>query len=177
MAFPLVLKAPPLAGMLQAVDRFLLACTFSRASTRKRPPSRRLELMTGGSRSCISKVEVLKMRSPLPFTFLLAVTITAGAAQQAGRHGAPRFDPPTVTTATEAVYPLQSVASGTVVLEVTLDNGGKIAGVRGIPSLTESAEQAVQGWKFQPARLNGKPVPSTVPVAFSFVPPNVGPRG
>jgi hypothetical protein len=57
------------------------------------------------------------MRSPLPFTFLLAVTITAGAAQQAGRHGAPRFDPPTVTTATEAVYPLQSVASGTVVLE------------------------------------------------------------
>ena len=120
------------------------------------------------------------MRSPLPFTFLLAVTITAGAAQQAGRHGTPQFDPPTVTTVTEAVYPLQSVASGTVVLEVTLNNGGKIAGVRvvrGLPSLTELAEQAVQGWRFQPARLNGKPVPSKVPVAFSFVPPNVGPRG
>lgn len=120
------------------------------------------------------------MRSPLPFTFLLAMTITAGPAQQAGRHGTPRFDPPTVTTVTEAVYPLQSIASGTVVLEVSLDDGGKITDVRvvrGIPSLTESAEQAVQGWKFQPARLNGKPVSSKVPVAFSFVPPNVGPRG
>jgi TonB family protein len=135
--------------------------------------------MTAGSTSCINKVEVLKMRSPLPFAFLLALTITAGAAQQAGNHGAPRFDPPTVTTVTEAIYPPQSVAWGTVVLEVSLDNGGKITDVRvvrGIPSLTESAEQAVQGWKFQPARLNGKPVPSKVPVAFSFVPPNVGPR-
>jgi TonB family protein len=65
------------------------------------------------------------------------------------------------------------------VLEVSLDDTGKIADVRvvrGIPALTQPAERSVQQWKFQPAKLEGKAVPSKVPVAFSFVPPNVGPR-
>jgi len=74
---------------------------------------------------------------------------------------------------------LQSVASGTVVLEVALDEAGKISDVRvvrGIASLTEPAERSVRQWKFRPAKMDGKPLPSKIPVAFSFVPPNVGPR-
>jgi TonB family protein len=84
-----------------------------------------------------------------------------------------------VISAVEAVYPLQSVATGTVVLEVSLDEVGKITDVRvvrGIASLTEPAEPSVRQWKFQPAEFDGEPASSKIVVAFSFVPPNVGPR-
>ncbi len=90
-----------------------------------------------------------------------------------------QFDPPTVVSSAEAIYPLQSIASGTVVLEVSLDESGAIADVRvvhGIASLTEPAECSIRQWKFEPARLNGETIRSKMAVAFSFIPPNVGPR-
>jgi TonB family protein len=54
---------------------------------------------------------------------------------------------------------------------VTLDESGSVRDVRvlrDIPSLTEPAKEAVRKWRFEPARLNGKPVESRLPVAFSF---------
>ncbi len=119
------------------------------------------------------------MRTLLALTCIVAMAVGIGAAQQGEKQTRRCFDPPSVVTAAEAVYPLQSVASGTVVLEVSLDDDGKITDirvVRGIASLTESAERSVQQWKFQAAKLDGKPVLSKIAVAFSFVPPNVGPR-
>lgn len=109
----------------------------------------------------------------------LGLLASAGFAQQVDKQGRRHFVPPSVVTATEAVYPLHSVVSGTVVLEVSLDTVGKITDirvVRGIASLTEPAEQSVRQWTFQAASLDGKPVSSKIVVAFSFVPPNVGPR-
>lgn len=119
------------------------------------------------------------MRSLLVWVCLLGLVVTIAAAQEQLEQQPPRFDPPTVVSAAEAIYPLQSIAWGTVVLEVSLDDTGKITDVRvvrGIPSLTEPAVRSARQWKFQPAKLDGKPIPSKVPVAFSFVPPNVGPR-
>jgi periplasmic protein TonB len=119
------------------------------------------------------------MRIFLIWAFMLVTATEIGIPQQRAEQALPPFDPPTVTKVAEAVYPLQSVVSGTVVLEVSLDDTGKIADVRvvrGIPVLTEPAERSVRQWKFQPAKLDGKAVASKVPVAFSFVPPNVGPR-
>jgi TonB family protein len=115
------------------------------------------------------------------FALLCLCGLFAGlrAVQEQKKAETVQFDPPTVATSVEALYPLQSVASGTVVLEVVLDDSGAIIDVRvvhGIPSLTEPAERSVRQWKFQPARLNGKRIPSKIAVAFSFVPPNVGPR-
>ncbi len=118
------------------------------------------------------------MRSALIWIGIVGLSVGLGTVQE-NKPEAPRFDPPAVMSAAEAIYPLQSVASGTVVLEVSLDDTGKIIDVRvvrGIPSRTEPAERSVQKWKFQPALLNGKPVQSKMVVAFSFVPPNVGPR-
>ncbi len=92
---------------------------------------------------------------------------------------APSYKPPQVLSAVDAAYPVNSVAFGTVVLEVELDAAGKIARVkvvRDIPPLTASAEQAVRQWKFRPARLDGRPVPSSLPVAFTFVRPDLWPR-
>lgn len=89
-----------------------------------------------------------------------------------------RFDPPSVTSTAQALYPPHSVASGTVILEVGLDTEGKISDVRvvhDIPSLTESAQQSLRQWKFQPAILDGGPVKSKVTVAFTFSSANLGP--
>jgi hypothetical protein len=119
------------------------------------------------------------MRTVLPWICVLMVAAALGDAQQEVKQARRRFDPPSVVTATEAIYPLQSVASGTVVLEGSLDDAAKITDirvVRGVASLTEPAERSVQEWTFQAAKLDGKPVSSKIVVAFSFVPPNVGPR-
>ena len=119
------------------------------------------------------------MRPVLICICFLELLVGLGAVQEKKKPESPRFDPPAVVSAVEAIYPLTSVASGTVVLEVALDDTGTITGVRvvrGIPSLTESAERSIRQWKFQPANLNGEPVYSKMAVAFSFVPPNFGPR-
>jgi TonB family protein len=92
---------------------------------------------------------------------------------------APKFQPPEILETADAAYPIKSVAFGTVVLEVHLDAAGQIADVRvarGIPTLTEQALQSIKHWRFQPATLGGKPVPSIVPVAFTFVRPDLLPR-
>ena len=118
------------------------------------------------------------MRLALIFMCTAIVTLSSPPVQEK-IEAPPRYVPPSVLAATEAVYPIQIVASGTVVLEVTIDEVGKVVEVRivrGIASLTEEASRAVLKWTFQPARFNGRPVPSRIPVAFSFVPPDFGRR-
>jgi TonB family protein len=120
------------------------------------------------------------MRTLLAAICVVAFAGAIGAFRQATRQiPSFRYEPASVVSVVDAVYPLQSVASGTVVLEVSLDEEGKITGIRvvqGIGSLTEPAINSVQQWKFRGAKLDGKPVASKLTAAFSFVPPNVGPR-
>lgn len=88
----------------------------------------------------------------------------------------PHFEPPQVIAAEEPVYPLNVVNTGTVVLEVMLDPEGKIEAVKvvqGAPGFTQEAQRAIQRWKFRPARLDGKPIRSVIPVAFSFSRPPI----
>jgi Gram-negative bacterial TonB protein C-terminal len=90
-----------------------------------------------------------------------------------------RFQPAEVFSGGEAVYPIKSLAVGTVVLNVSVSKNGRaksVKVVRDIPSLTEPAETAVMKWKFRPAMLDGEPVESVVPVAVSFVREDLFPR-
>ena len=85
-----------------------------------------------------------------------------------------RYEPPQVIAAVEPVYPLNVVNPGTVVLEVSLDPAGEIEEVKVVqaaPGFTQEAQRVIQMWKFKPARLNGEPVRSVIPVAFSFSQP------
>ena len=119
------------------------------------------------------------MRSAFIFIYFSLFMISTGVFQQKTNQETLPYEPPTVVSASEAVYPITSVASGTVVLEAALDDGGAITSVRvvrGIPSLTEEAVRTLRQWKFQPARLNNHPIASKVPVGFVFVPPSFGPR-
>ena len=76
---------------------------------------------------------------------------------------------------------LRSLAGGSVEIEVRLDldaNGnvtsaaplGSAQGVRKL--LAEFATDAARHWRFEPARRNGQPVPSSTVVPFRFVPPS-----
>jgi len=70
-----------------------------------------------------------------------------------------------VTSAADIKYPIQSIADGVVVIDVSLDQKGAITGsnvVRDLPSLTSAAASSIQSWKFSPASILGKPVPSII---------------
>lgn len=112
----------------------------------------------------------------LSFVEAFAQTSTA-AAQEIQKP--PKFVPPQITQTVDAAYPINSVAFGTVVVEVHVAASGEIEDVqvaRDVPPLTDQALKAVRQWKFQAATLGGKPVASVVPVAFTFVRPDLFPR-
>lgn len=77
-----------------------------------------------------------------------------------------------------APYPVYTEAArrarlqGTVILEVRLDEAGRVADVtvlRGQPlGLTESAVEAVSRWRYEPARLAGRAVPVLMTVTVHF---------
>src|ERR1700730_2159767 len=109
------------------------------------------------------------MRKLRLFPGLLAVLLVscavAGSAQTT-------FKPAEVTSASEILYPIQSIADGIVVIDVSLDTKGVIEGlnvVRDIPSLT-SAATSIPSWKFSPASFQGHPVPSVLRIVVVFLP-------
>jgi hypothetical protein len=82
--------------------------------------------------------------------------------------------PAEVAAASYAVYPVNSVAAGAVVLDVTIDKHGDIKNVgviRDVPSLTQPAIAAVKSWTINAATFNGKGIASKLVVAFVFRPP------
>jgi len=83
----------------------------------------------------------------------------------------PAFVPPQVSSAAFAQYPTASVGFGTVVLDLKIGAGGQLTNVRvvrKIASLTTPCINAVHGWTFDPATLDGKPVAAGLVVAFVF---------
>lgn len=110
---------------------------------------------------------------------VVLLMLFAGAVGLGSQQPASVFQPAEIVSVVEPTYPINSVAFGTVIFEVHLDEAGAIADVRvvnDIPPLTRQAQQALAQWKFRPARWNGRPVPSVLPVAFTFVRPDLWPR-
>ena len=86
------------------------------------------------------------------------------------------FQPPDVRTANYAVYPPNTVASGTVVLEVKIgpDGSAGFKVLRGAAVLSTAATKAITSWVFVPGTYEGKATRSRMVVAFVFVSPAVG---
>lgn len=95
------------------------------------------------------------------------------------------FQPIQILSAIEAPFPITSVANPlvpvSVILQVTVGESGSvdhIEVIHAMPTLTESAEQTIKMWKFQPATIDNKPVSSVMIASFTFrhpwadVPPN-----
>lgn len=83
------------------------------------------------------------------------------------------FVPAEIVSATDLVYPIRSIAVGTVVFEITVSETGAVEDVRPIreiQSLTETAAESVRKWQFKSALLGGKPTRSRTVVAVTFNP-------
>jgi outer membrane biosynthesis protein TonB len=72
-------------------------------------------------------------------------------------------------------YPVNSVASGSVIVQASLDKAGAVKQaevVRGQKPFTAISVESLKEWRFQPAMLRGKPTESNVTVAFVFQSPS-----
>lgn len=126
-----------------------------------------MTLRTRLGRSTLAQVALL-----VPALLLATGALTFA---QKAEERKPRFVPARVLTTTQIPYPPNSLAHGTVILEVQLDDLGQVRDVqvlRDIKSLTEPALRGVRQWKFEPARLDDRPVSSSLVVAVTFnIPP------
>jgi TonB family protein len=76
-------------------------------------------------------------------------------------------------------YPVNSVISGSVVVQVTVDGAGDVKGVEflhGMENFNKFVSAALKRWRFQAATFNGKPITSKTVIAFTFQPPPSGNR-
>jgi hypothetical protein len=84
--------------------------------------------------------------------------------------------PPTPRVIVEPIYPVNSIAEGVVIFQLKISPEGlidDIATVQDVPSLTDAARKAVQGWTFSPGTIASKPAAGTAIVAISFLRPIV----
>jgi TonB family protein len=90
------------------------------------------------------------------------------------------FQPAKALKANYADYPPNTVASGTIVMQVHVESDGKIHRVSVISGkiggLVGAATKAVKTWSFAPALYKGQAVASDVVVAFVFASPQAGTR-
>jgi hypothetical protein len=108
-----------------------------------------------------------------------AAVLTAGPSLRAQKKQ-PKFVPPEVESAGDINYPIDSVASGVVVVAVKLGDEGQIEGtevLRDVPSLTAPVLLSLQNWTFKPATLDAKAVDSTIVVSVAFNPSDYRLRG
>jgi TonB family protein len=85
------------------------------------------------------------------------------------------FVPATILAAAYPDYPVNSVAWGSAVIQVSVDAAGSMRGaevLRAMPSFTQFALAALKKWRFQAATLAGQPVASNVIIALVFQTPS-----
>lgn len=84
-------------------------------------------------------------------------------------------EPVNVVAASFPQYPINSVTTGTVVIRVTVGSEGQVentVAIRDIASLTAPCIRVLKEWKFEPAQFRGKPISSSVALAFVLRLPN-----
>jgi outer membrane biosynthesis protein TonB len=89
------------------------------------------------------------------------------------------FQPPDLKTANYATYPVNTVASGTIVLDVKVGVDGSMQGARVLGGgaggpLTGMATRGVHDWSFAPATYEGQPTVAHTVVAYVFPSPAQG---
>jgi len=88
----------------------------------------------------------------------------------------PWDEAPQVLKSAPVDYPkaaLADSAEGQCWLEVDLDDNGRVVNARvfqssGRTDLDTAAIKSIQQWLYQPAKKNGRPIPSRIPQCFTF---------
>jgi hypothetical protein len=84
------------------------------------------------------------------------------------------YTSPGIVSVAYAEYPVNSVASGSVVIQLTLGTDGnpsEVQVIRGLVPCTSFALAPAKKWRFQPAMFEGNPVSSKFAIDFVFQPP------
>jgi hypothetical protein len=100
------------------------------------------------------------------------LVICAAGFSRAAKDDAANFVPPRVISAGGIAYPDPSTG-GVVELWLNLDKNGYVRSVhtvRDVPPLTAAVANAVTGWMFSPAFVNGAAVASNILVCAAFNP-------
>ena len=110
-----------------------------------------------------------------------SITVTGASPVAASLQGVVLdFDqPPRVVSQTEPQYPREALDAGiegVVEVEVRLEADGQVSASRitkSVPALDAAALECVRGWRFEPAKKGGRPVPTLtlVPVPFRIARP------
>ncbi len=97
------------------------------------------------------------------------------AAQHASnRSNGVRIEPATLILRTDPVFPpaaKEGPISESVELQFRISPEGRVYDlkpVKGSPILAQAAIEAVKGWRYEPARLNGAPIDSQWSTKFDF---------
>lgn len=89
----------------------------------------------------------------------------------AGHAAEVTYTPPIPIVTTEALYPVNSLAMGSVTLTVVVEEDGRVSEakvLKSIPSLDEPSVRAARQWRFEPARLDGRRVRSAASISFVY---------
>src|SRR6266481_7838799 len=109
------------------------------------------------------------MKGGLVIGFLLLIGLARpNSAQQT-------YKPPEVASAGDVYVPYQVVLDGLFVLDVSLDDDGKIKEVdalRAPGAMLGATKTSVRSWTFQAASKEGKSAPSRMTVSFVYRPAN-----
>lgn len=151
------IPAPPLTGTMQtnALDAANGLLEFSVPSPA--PPQ---EIAPG------------QVRQQIPPLSPATVSARADAGPTSGIVSG--LQPARLVSSRQPVYPaIAHTASveGPVVIDAVVDETGRVTDMKvvsGSPLLTGTAMDALRTWKYEPARLNGRPVTTQVKVTFNF---------
>jgi Gram-negative bacterial TonB protein C-terminal len=105
------------------------------------------------------------------------VGLPGAPLQPPDSNGGGKFQPAGLQTASYATYPPNTVAYGTVVLQLHVGSDGKVhkvAPIGGKAELSTPSIAAAKTWTFSPATYKGKAIGSDVVVVFVFAPPQAG---
>lgn len=99
--------------------------------------------------------------------FLIAVLMAFSAVVVSPGRSSPtvRLKAPQLLHASDIVFPITSIGSGLVEIQIDLDSSGQVKNmevVRSVPSLTRVVLTAMGIWTFAPGEVNGDPVESSL---------------
>ncbi|PYV40030.1 MAG: hypothetical protein DMG06_21495 [Acidobacteria bacterium] len=106
-----------------------------------------------------------------PYVLLLALLNLLAAFPAGSNTASPKYTPAIPLETKEVFYPINSVAMGTVVLLVDVDEDGRVSEVKvlkSVVSLDEPSIRSAKQWKFEPAQIDGHRVRSKSTICFVY---------
>jgi TonB family protein len=106
-----------------------------------------------------------------PYGLLLALLNLLVVFPAGSNAASPKYTPPIPLETKEVFYPISSVAMGTVVLLVDVDEDGRVSEVKvlkSVLSLDEPSIRSAKQWKFEPAQIDGRRVRSKSTICFVY---------